>query len=203
MIMRNQKVVVAGAVLAAVLVMTGCGATTSAESSPDTQEQTVETTQPEVIETPAPEPTPTQEPAPVPGEEEGPQLPVYTTASGVAVTIDPHAPLPAEVVAEIKAVGVLASGAAPTYDERHAMSQYLSDAADKIIYTGKIPVFVFVSGAYEMDGSLISSFYNLSAREPGFNGVALGSADEAISLAQSIIATRPDPSIYQVIDLTR
>lgn len=192
--------------------LTGCGGQSTGEVS-DPPKPSASVTEPA-----ATEPEPPAEPAaavPAVGatgitseEAEAAKaagLGVYQFGDGTLVVVDPHLPFPADLVVDMRdTAGNM--GIAPSWDERDAYFKRLTGPWERAAGSGKYPVFVFASGTYDPSAkSLVESFVNIKSLDPdrALNGVMFASADEAIAGAQSIIATKPDPSLYEVIDLTR
>jgi uncharacterized protein (UPF0333 family) len=130
---------------------------------------------------------------------------VYTTSTGTKVAIDKHAPLPAEVVADIRAVAGGAGEAAADKAEMEARSDARSAARANASAAGKTLVFVVSAGQYGKDGSLERSYFAIATTDRGIVpvGTEFGTAADALATAQSSVAAQKDPTIYEIIDLTQ
>lgn len=204
--MRSHKAVGAGVILTAVLVMTGCSAT-SQETAPETLE-TVEPTAP--AETPTEEPVATEAPTVPEGPAVGtvvaerPEdlpdgLGWFQLDDGTYLVVDSYAPLPQVVVDQTAAV--VADPVSST-DDWSAIRQSASDAQGRIQRgTGKQAVVIYsiIALATEnMDGPR-ATYYNLSgaAKLPQASDKAT-----AVAAAEAYVASQSDPSRWVIIDST-
>lgn len=188
---------------AVAIALTACGAEApAAEVTPD------------AVETPV---APTEPTGPVAGAAitadqvdaaKAAGLGIYRSPSGALFAIDKNAPLPAEVIADIKATaGGAGSAAAAAGDQAGMVAR--SDARESAMWaafdTGKTLVFIAAGGRYGQDGSLQESYFGIGTNDRNIVpvGTKFGSADEALAHAQAAVAASSDPTRFEIIDLTR
>ena len=187
--MRSRRAVGAGAVLAALLAMTGCTAAASDDAS---SEPTV------AVPTPGTSGVSAEEAA----AAEAAGLEVYTASDGTLTVVDPAQPFPAEVVADLESIaGDLGSTPSST-EEAEAISARLGEADQAALAAGKTPIYIIASGAFDIEGNLLDSFYLATWLGMPPSPTLHDSAAAALAYAEDFLSTVEDPARYEIIDLT-
>lgn len=131
----------------------------------------------------------------------------YDWKDGTYTIVDPHTPLPDDVLADIEALYGFRGGV-PTWTNPAEDTAW--DVKARAGSLRKELVYIVMGGAFDTDHSLISYGWHSANADSAFmppsdsNGVAQwwATKDQAVTHAQQVIASKPDPSIYQIIDLT-
>lgn len=210
--MTKTRITLAAAVLIGVL-LTGCTSTSDpapsasapapVASTPSDATPTPDTTSPAAPAVPAVGATVTT-PAEVDAAK-GAGLGIYTASSGAQVVVDPHQPLPADVVADLRAISGLAETSLPDKEAGSARVDKIVQSITAAGDAGKTLVAVGASGVYGQSGKLEKSYYAIATLDRAIvaPGVMFSSASDALTAAQAAIAAQPDPSIYELVDLTK
>ena len=207
--MRRAPTLLAAAAIA--ITITGCAPTADGRQPVPSELETAATE-------PASEPVVTPEPDPVPAvgstvttpEEiataEAAGLGVFVTTTGAGIVIDPKAPAPQVILDEARASGA-GPVALPDTASANAASAILQGVADRSAAAGKKLVFIIQTGTYGDfdDDDLKSTHYGATTYyrelQTGPQGKSATPA-EARAKGQERIDAQPDPSIYEIIDLT-
>lgn len=135
-------------------------------------------------------------------------LGVYQTSAGTFVVVDPNAPTAQIIIDDAKTTG---NGGEPagTSDAVKAQQSAISVVA-QLAYeaTGKKLVFIAQRGSYLETGvreGNIAFYVFLAPTAPELAGAQNmpKTSEAATSLAQERIAAQADPSVYEIIDLTK
>ncbi len=184
---------IAAALLAATLTLTACGGADDPEPTTAPTQGAEPTTEP----TEAESPEPTEEPAP-----EGME---YTLADGTTVAIDPAAPLPDEVVADLRAQASFSPSAIGTTAELDAALMRAMDAIENVEALGKRAYVVSVSGGYDSKGNLIETYFASTVYDPEdplyTDDAVFQDHATALKVAQERVAGAPNPNDYVILDL--
>jgi hypothetical protein len=160
---------------------------------------------------PDPEPEVTPEPVPAVGEvittdaqaaaAQQAGLGVHVASDGTRIVVDPLAPLPDAVVADVKAS---TPGQGPaTKRDASRREQDLVRATDAIEATGKYVLYVLEGAVFDMDGTRLSTDYRWVTEYPALNTQShvYATAAEALAGAQAAVAAQPDPARFEIINL--
>lgn len=189
--MNTKKIAaITAAALAAVLAIAGC----TAAADPEPTTAPTQTAEPTTKPTESPEPT----------EAPAPEVPEYTLADGTTVAIDPAAPLPDEVVADIEAKHAVSASPASEAETTAGLQKSLA-ASEQVAAHGKVAYVIVSTGTYDISGNLVDVRYAAMVMDPSDPLVSddyiFPDHATAVRTAQERVATSPNPERYVILDL--
>ncbi|MCL3862961.1 hypothetical protein [Actinotalea sp. K2] len=214
--MRNTTTYLTGALLGA-LLLTGCASTPAGEQEAAPASPGAQETDP-ATETPTVEATPTESAIPAPGERVSEQkraVAAYQAGFGyyqwpdmTYTIIDPAAPLPDEVLADIMALLPTVKHE-PPQPPPPGRTGWAWDLEDRKHSIRKTLVFVAVGSSWGLNNELLHwGWTHAGSNDPAFalpivnnQPVFYDTHDQALARAQEIIASQPNPGLYELFDL--
>lgn len=130
----------------------------------------------------------------------------YATRDGRVVHLNPEAPLPTDVIADLRAR--VPAGFPATRAATLPVANAIVDAIAAVEATGRHLVIVEPSGGYDQQtGALAKEAWgwgmkSMRAGEYDYSQTTYATPAEAHAAAEAVIAGRPDRNLFDVVDLT-